>query len=107
MLQEKQIDGLIFKPNCESEDPFSAITIPFVSLSRVENSKFSYVEVENKIGAYMATSYLISRGYNKIAYIGGPRQSKQAQNVILDIFRHCKKMISRLIPNLRHSEMSR
>jgi LacI family transcriptional regulator len=76
MLQEKQIDGLIFKPNCESEDPFSAITIPFVSLSRVENSKFSYVEVENKIGAYMATSYLISRGYNKIAYIGGPRQSE-------------------------------
>ena len=73
-LLEKRVDGIILKPSKEDIDEkyFTNINVPFIVLEGWRgDTSYSYVKVDNKKGGYMATKYLIERGYKRIAYAGG------------------------------------
>jgi LacI family transcriptional regulator len=75
-LHDRHVDGLIMMTNTPDDGTLAALIgkrrnvvlidedIPGVQVPRVF--------VENEIGAYKATRYLIDAGHEKIAYIGGP-----------------------------------
>lgn len=75
-LHDRHVDGLIMMTNTADDGSLAALIgkrrnvvlidedIPGVQVPRVF--------VENEIGAYKATRYLIDAGHEKIAYIGGP-----------------------------------
>ena len=76
-LQEnQQVDGIIIRPCAENDKVYDKITVPFVSLCQTDNSKYSYVDVDNHLASYDATKYLISRGYKRIAFLSGPKHSQ-------------------------------
>jgi len=69
-LLEKRVDGIILKPSKEDIDEkyFTNINVPFIVLEGWRgDTSYSYVKVDNKKGGYMATKYLIERGYKRIA----------------------------------------
>ncbi len=77
-LLEKRVDGIILKPAKDDIDEkyLSQINVPFIVLEGWRGDKdYSYVKVDNKKGGYMATKYLIERGYKNIAYAGGRKDS--------------------------------
>lgn len=75
-LHDRHVDGLIMMTNTPDDGTLAALIgrrrnvvlidedIPGVSVPRVF--------VENALGAYKATRYLIDAGHQRIAYIGGP-----------------------------------
>jgi LacI family transcriptional regulator len=75
-LHDRHVDGLIMMTNTPDDGTLAALIgkrrnvvlidedIPGVQVPRIF--------VENEIGAYKATRYLIDAGHEKIAYIGGP-----------------------------------
>jgi len=76
-LHDRHVDGLIMMTNTPDDGTLAALIgkrrnvvlidedIPGVQVPRVF--------VENEIGAYKATRYLIDAGHEKIGYISGPR----------------------------------
>lgn len=75
-LLEKRVDGLIIKPASDKSSDFSQINIPMVLLNKMPNEeKYSYIEVDNFKGGYLATKHLIEAGYKRIAFIGGLEHS--------------------------------
>ena len=75
-LHDRHVDGLLMMTNTADDGTLAALIgkrknvvlidedIPGVAVPRVF--------VENEIGAYKATRYLIDAGHEKIGYIGGP-----------------------------------
>lgn len=70
-VKSQPIDGLIFiPPNGFSK--LLSLDLPLVYLDRkTEDGHVNYVGVENLVGAYNATKYLISLGHESILYLGG------------------------------------
>ena len=54
--------------------------IPFVLHGRHEDSRVSFVEVDNETGAYRAVSHLVRLGRRRIALIAGPSGSLAAED---------------------------
>jgi LacI family transcriptional regulator len=53
---------------------------PFVMISYVQDPEISFVGTDNEAGAFMATEYLIQKGYQRIGYING-----EVGNIVGDI----------------------
>ncbi|QAT43367.1 LacI family DNA-binding transcriptional regulator [Aminipila luticellarii] len=76
VLTEKMVDGIIFAHSSDRQLGFDSLDkckVPILLIDRdYENRNvIGRVVVDNREGAYMATSYLLDRGYRKIAYIAG------------------------------------
>lgn len=76
VLTEKMVDGIIFAHSSDRQKGFDSLDkckVPIVLIDRDYENKnvIGRVLVDNKEGAYMATSYLIDQGYKNIAYIAG------------------------------------
>ncbi len=74
---EKRVDGVIIKSADDSPaDNFENLRLPVIGF---ENSSarenYSFVEVDNVKGGYIAAKYLLDCGYRKIAFIGGKKNS--------------------------------
>jgi len=77
MLAEKMVDGIILTQSAHKEGnakTLEALKLPIVLIDRdmaLDNIK-GRVLVDNFKGAYEGVSYLIEKGYKKIAFITGP-----------------------------------
>lgn len=75
-LLEKRVDGIILGAT-QVDSPIvnllKEIDIPFVFVSRLpsEREQYDYVVVDNVLGGYVATRYLLSLGHTRIAYFAG------------------------------------
>lgn len=75
-LLEKRVDGIILgatQVDSPIVDILKDVDIPIIFVSRLpkERERYDYVMVDNVLGGYMATKYLISLGHTKIAYFAG------------------------------------
>lgn len=93
-LQEKRVDGIILKPARDKKNViYQYITTPFILLeSWPTNGKYSFIEVDNEKGGYIATKHLIECGYKNIAFLGG-REDSYSNMLRMDGF---KKAINEL-----------
>lgn len=75
ILRSNKVDGIILVPTGKNIDYINNIIkseIKVVLLDRlVKGINCDCVLVDNHKGSFIATNYLISRGYKKIAFIGG------------------------------------
>jgi LacI family transcriptional regulator len=77
MLAEKMVDGIILTQSAHTEGnakTLEALKLPLVLIDRdmdLDNIK-GRVLVDNFKGAYEGVTYLIEKGYSKIAFITGP-----------------------------------
>ena len=84
LMQSLKLCGLIITPlsdygrgGDEIERTLTDLNVPVVLVDRdVKNSAFDGVFINNTQGAFEITSYLIQKGYTRIAIISGPRYSK-------------------------------
>lgn len=84
IAQMKNLCGIIMTPVSDSgedgyaiENKLNALDIPVVLVDRdVKNSTFDGVFLNNILGAFQATDYLIEHGSRRIAIIAGPGYSK-------------------------------
>ena len=78
MLSES-VDGVIIPPISDSDPAvleFIKTGIPVVSVDRsITNSDMDKVQLDNRFGAFEATSYLIKKGHTRIGIISGPINS--------------------------------
>lgn len=76
VLIAKQVDGIVFISVSNDEDTINNLNsagIPFVIVDREEDDATTdIILVDNYLGGYIATSYLISLGHKKIGTITGP-----------------------------------
>ena len=75
LLRSKQADGALAVGLVLSADriePFLADGFPIVCLDRdVSSSAVPLVQVDNRLGAMMATEHLLSLGHTRIGHVGG------------------------------------
>lgn len=74
ILTEKTVDGIIFAHSAGRDDmEFSRCRVPIVLIDRDSSAAnlTGRVLVDNRKAAYSGVSYLIERGYGRIAYIAG------------------------------------
>lgn len=78
VLKEKQVDGIIYTPTSQtrSHDIVKRCTkssIPIVVLDRVlKNDRIYMVYLDNMLGGFLATQYLLKKGHRRIGCITGP-----------------------------------
>lgn len=82
LLDEKQIDGIIYASHELKEDYYRYIkkmNVPLVLLA-TESNRFPvpFVKVNDRMAVYSAISYLIEKGHRKIAIISGSQQDEIA-----------------------------
>ena len=78
MFRSRSVDGIIAVPVGNPSEITDAITgsIPTVLIDRYyENTNLPYICTDNYVGGYMATEYLIGRGYHNILSIQGVEDS--------------------------------
>ena len=75
LLQEKRVDGIILRPVHDDATFYKDINIPVVLLTYLPEYDISSIEVENFVGGYDGVTYLISRGYKNIGFIGGKQHN--------------------------------
>jgi LacI family transcriptional regulator len=79
ILAEKRVDGIIIAPVADATDPLLDRlfdTIPVVYVDRPpQNTRRSYVVIDNVRGGFIATEHLIEAGYRAIGFVGGVEQS--------------------------------
>ena len=75
LLLAKQVDGLLIAPVQEKDEDIHKLissSVPFVIVGRdYENISVDTVSNNELKGGYIATEYLIKKGYRKISFIGG------------------------------------
>jgi LacI family transcriptional regulator len=75
ILQSKRVDGIIVAPVSQELDIIRktyAASMPVVFVGKkIEFSNSSYVVIDNRKGGFIATEYLLNKGYTRIAFIGG------------------------------------
>lgn len=70
-LLSRNIDGLILIGTGESDfTNFKRVQLPLVCIDRISEHEFFTVRTDNVQGGVMGTQYLISRGYQKILFLG-------------------------------------
>lgn len=78
VLIDKQVDGLILAPSAEREgekESAIGVRVPMVLVDRDVNYQniVASIQIDNLIGSYLATKYLIAQGHQDIAIYTGPR----------------------------------
>ncbi|QIB70153.1 LacI family transcriptional regulator [Aminipila butyrica] len=76
VLMEKMVDGIISAHSADREEGFDGLArckVPVLLIDRDYDNKnvIGRVLVDNRAGAYQATSYMLKQGYRRIAYIAG------------------------------------
>ena len=71
---ESDVDGIIIVGTHPGENPneLKRMGVPIVLGQLCNGQRFSYIGIEDKEGARMATRYLIGKGHRRIAFISGP-----------------------------------
>ena len=74
---EKRVDGVIIKSADDSPaDNLDNLKLPVIGFEKSSaQENYSYVEVDNIRGGYIAARHLLECGYRKIAFIGGRKNS--------------------------------
>ena len=74
---EKRVDGVIIKSADDSPaDNFDNLKLPVIGFEKSSaRENYSYVEVDNIKGGYIAAKHLLDCGYRSIAFIGGRKNS--------------------------------
>ncbi|HEY9161266.1 MAG TPA: LacI family DNA-binding transcriptional regulator [Desulfomonilia bacterium] len=74
LLREKRVDGIILAPVSDKSPldwKFDDRALPLVFVSEVRRGMGkSYVAIDNIHGGYIATRYLINKGYKRIGFFG-------------------------------------
>lgn len=82
VLREKKVDGIIYTSAFLAADYYEALKslqVPIILLSSIsEEFSVPYVKVDDEKAAYDATSFLIKKGHQKIAMIGGSKLDQLA-----------------------------
>ena len=81
---DKRVDGVIIKSADDSPaDNFDNLNLPVIGFEKSSaRENFSYVEVDNVKGGYIAADYLLECGYRKIAFIGGKKKLPFSQRQV-------------------------
>ncbi len=78
------IDGVIVLSMLMDDpliDRLSESNRPFIMIGRhPTNEKISYVDVDNRLGAYQGVAYTIQTGHKRVALIGGPHNTISGQD---------------------------
>lgn len=70
-LLSRNIDGLILIGTGVNDfTNFRKITLPLICIDRVSDKEFFTVQTNNSLGGMIGTKYLISKGYEKILFLG-------------------------------------
>jgi LacI family transcriptional regulator len=72
----KNVDGIFLFPTCRTEigiNLMRKVGIPFVLIGRrFKDPMMDYIVSDDVIGGYIATKYLLDKGYRKILHFSGP-----------------------------------
>lgn len=80
LMQEQRVAGIIIKPTAfYDQATLAACRLPLVVFWHPTGKERNYVEVDHRLGAELALEHLISRGYERIAYLGGQGTSPANQ----------------------------
>ena len=84
LLLEKQVDGIIFDAIGVYSDTFQEVLkhhVPFVLVGRkIDNFPVANVNVDNRLGGYLATSHLIKTGCKRIVFMQAEHEALSAVN---------------------------
>ncbi len=84
LLLEKQVDGIIFDAIGVYNDAFQDVLrhrVPIVLVGRkIDNFSVANVNVDNRLGGYMATSHLIKTGCRRIVFMQAEHEALSAVN---------------------------
>jgi LacI family transcriptional regulator len=76
MAISKKVDGLILFPTCKTEKGINLIRkigTPFILVGRhLSDPNMDYIVSDDVNGGYIATKYLLDKGYKKILLFAGP-----------------------------------
>ena len=90
---KRRVDGILLCPAQHSSDNIaflSALKIPFVLFDRYfRDVDTNYVCSDDVKGGYIAASYLLERGYTKIAYVGAYQYLECSQDRYSGVQRAC------------------
>ncbi|MDL2324511.1 LacI family transcriptional regulator [Ruminococcaceae bacterium OttesenSCG-928-A16] len=80
IVYSKRADGLILPPatvNAKLLDSLEKAKIPFVVLGQPElgHQPYSWVDIDNAMGASQAVDHLIEQGYSRIAMVAGDQKA--------------------------------
>lgn len=102
ILSEKRVDGIIVTPDYNENDELNAYIdkgYPIVLLRRSpQERQYYFVDIDNIKGGYIATEYLIKKGYKNIGFIALPKASKTG----ISRFEGYKKALNDYCINFNH-----
>ncbi len=79
-MQSQQVAGIIIKPTAfYKPGTFDSIKVPLVVFWHPNKDNTDFIEMDHMIGGELATTHLIERGYQHIAYLGGAGTSPANQ----------------------------
>lgn len=78
-VREQRIAGIIIKPASDDLRFIKAIDVPVVLISHTDKGEFSFVDIENETAGQVATRHLAACGYERIAFLGGYRDTNLVQ----------------------------
>ncbi len=79
LLTEKRVDGIVHAPVSKNSSGFEKVLerLPVVYVGRSPKiSEVSFVSIDNFRGGFLATDYLLGKGYWPVGFIGAPEDSK-------------------------------
>jgi len=77
LILERRVDGLILPPSAANLSLLAMLKrFPYVLLGQPGSLEFetNWVDIDNRLGAKMAVSFLLQKGYSGIAYLGGEQK---------------------------------
>lgn len=99
ILLEKCVDGIILVGSRLGDDYLNEVVptldTPVVLLDRTSALEVHSLSTNNILGGYLATKHLIEQGYQTIAHISGPQQSRSAQQRLTG---YCKALAEYNLP---------
>jgi LacI family transcriptional regulator len=81
LVRSKRIDGILFSGPRLNDDALNALLedgFPTVLMGSLPNSRFCFVDIDNRAAAHQATSHLTGLGYREIACITNAASSYTA-----------------------------
>jgi len=101
LMAEKRVDGIIIKSFGEDDSYLVDLGIPVVKLNPATRPELSSIDVDNVLGAYLATEHLIQCGYQHIAFIGSHTDAKtfadRFKGYTKALARHARPVDDRLV----------
>lgn len=90
-LQNQRVDGIIYKPAGKNPIDLSGISIPSVIISCIPGENENYIEIDNFKGGQIAADHMIDCKYQKLAFIGGNRNSQSNEFRIDGFCSRCRE----------------